>query len=164
MPDRCTNGRGTLTEEKIMKKTILVTGATDGIGLETVKALVSMGHNVLLHGRNQTKLENVIEELSILADRGEIESYVADLSRLSEVNNLAKAVAEKHEKLDVLINNAGIPVDIVFVLLVPENACEEHLKTLAELAELVQNAEYRNRLRKAETNRELFDAASSFAA
>lgn len=100
-----------------MKKTILVTGATDGIGLETVKALVSMGHNVLLHGRNRTKLENVIEELSILADHGSIESYVADLSRIAEVDNLAKSVAEKHENLDVLINNAG-------VFVVPESSAD----------------------------------------
>ena len=86
-----------------MKKTILVTGATDGIGLETVKALVSMDHNVLLHGRNQAKLENVSKELSILAGSGRIESYVADLSHLDEVDKLAVAVAEKHQKLDVLI-------------------------------------------------------------
>ncbi|MFW2365861.1 MAG: SDR family NAD(P)-dependent oxidoreductase [Desulforhopalus sp.] len=103
-----------------MKKTILVTGATDGIGLETVKALVSMDHNVLLHGRNQTKLENVIEELSTLADPGRIESYVADLSRMAEVEDLAKAVAEKHEHLDVLINNAG-------VFVVPESSADNGL-------------------------------------
>ena len=40
-----------------MHKTILLTGATDGIGLETARMLVSMGHNVLLHGRSRTKLE-----------------------------------------------------------------------------------------------------------
>ena len=40
-----------------MQKTILVTGSTDGIGLETAKMLVSQGHHVLLHGRNPSKLE-----------------------------------------------------------------------------------------------------------
>ena len=40
-----------------MQKTILITGATDGIGLETAKMLVSLGHHVLLHGRNPRKLE-----------------------------------------------------------------------------------------------------------
>ena len=42
-----------------MKKTILVTGATDGIGLETAGMLVSQGHNILLHGRNPEKLAEV---------------------------------------------------------------------------------------------------------
>jgi len=91
-----------------MQKTILITGATDGIGLETAKQLVSLGHNVLLHGRNRTKLDNVAQELVGLPDAGTVEQYVADLSRLSEVAALAAAVAEKHAKLDVLINNAGV--------------------------------------------------------
>ena len=42
-----------------MKKKILVTGATDGIGLETAKVLVSLGHTVLLHGRDRSKLAKV---------------------------------------------------------------------------------------------------------
>jgi NAD(P)-dependent dehydrogenase (short-subunit alcohol dehydrogenase family) len=92
----------------MMEKTILVTGSTDGIGLETAKMLVSQGHHVLLHGRNPAKLENVEKTLSELPDGGRVESYVADLSRMADVEALAKAVAEKHTRLDVLINNAGI--------------------------------------------------------
>lgn len=91
-----------------MQKTILITGATDGIGLETAKMLVSLGHNVLLHGRNKAKLDNVAQELAGLPDAGAVEQYVADLSRLSEVESLAAAVLEKHATLDVLINNAGV--------------------------------------------------------
>jgi len=93
-----------------MPKTILVTGGTDGIGLETARMLVSMGHNVLLHGRNPEKLENVGKELSAITDGGQIESYVADLSRMADVEAMAKAVTEKHAKLDVLVNNAGVYV------------------------------------------------------
>ncbi len=89
-----------------MQKTILLTGATDGIGLETARILVSLGHNVLLHGRNPAKLETVVKTLS--TDGGKVESYVADLSRMADVEALAKAVAQDHTKLDVLINNAGI--------------------------------------------------------
>ncbi|MEM7532556.1 MAG: SDR family NAD(P)-dependent oxidoreductase [Chloroflexota bacterium] len=91
-----------------MQKTILVTGATDGIGLETVKMLALQGHNVLLHGRNPAKLENVQTTLSALKGSGAVESYVADLSNIADVESLAKAVAEKHTTLDVLINNAGV--------------------------------------------------------
>lgn len=91
-----------------MKKIILITGSTDGIGLETAKMLVSAGHSVLLHGRNPAKLEETEKALSALPGDGRVESYVADLSRLDDVEAFAKAVTEKHSKLDVLINNAGV--------------------------------------------------------
>ena len=91
-----------------MQKTILVTGATDGIGLETAGKLVSLGHTVLVHGRNPEKLEKVKRMLASLPDGGAVESYVSDLSRLADVAVFAKAVAEKHARLDVLINNAGV--------------------------------------------------------
>jgi len=70
--------------------------------------LVSLGHRVLLHGRDQTKLDKVAEALAATPDGGQTESYLADLSRFSEVEELAKAVTAKHDKLDVLINNAGV--------------------------------------------------------
>jgi len=89
-----------------MKKTILITGATDGIGLETARVLVSQGHKILVHGRNPQKLEQVQQELA--GQGGEIEGYLADLSDLSQVEKLAAEVAASHEQLDVLINNAGI--------------------------------------------------------
>lgn len=94
--------------DKALQRTLLVTGATYGIGLETVKMLVSMDHNVLLHGRSQSKLVKVTKVLAALAGGGRIESYVADLSSMADVVSLANAVAENHEKLDVLINNAGV--------------------------------------------------------
>jgi len=46
-----------------MLKIILLTGATDGIGLETAKKLASMGHTLLLHGRNETKLKDIVKNL-----------------------------------------------------------------------------------------------------
>ncbi|MEM6570067.1 MAG: SDR family NAD(P)-dependent oxidoreductase [Planctomycetota bacterium] len=91
-----------------MQKTILITGSTDGIGLETARTLVARGHRVLLHGRNAEKLERVATELAETAGDGAIERFTADLSRLSEVEALAAAVADAHERLDVLINNAGV--------------------------------------------------------
>jgi len=91
-----------------MQKTILVTGATDGIGLGTSRMLISQGHNVLLHGRNPGKLEDVEKTLSAIPDGGCIESYVADLSNMADVESLAETVSAKHTELDVLINNAGI--------------------------------------------------------
>lgn len=92
--------------EKAVQKTILITGSTDGIGLETAKMLVSQGHFVLLHGRTPEKLEGVKSTLS--ASGGHVESYVADLSLMANVEAFARAVAQNHTKLDVLINNAGV--------------------------------------------------------
>lgn len=91
-----------------MQKTILITGSTDGIGLETARVLVSLGHQVLLHGRNPTKTEDAEKALSELAGGGRVESYAADLARMTDVEALAEAVADKCSKLDVLINNAGV--------------------------------------------------------
>ncbi|MEL6555615.1 MAG: SDR family NAD(P)-dependent oxidoreductase [Cyanobacteria bacterium J06621_11] len=91
-----------------MSKKILITGATDGIGLATAKALVSQGHHVLLHGRNPSKLKAAESDLSALSKEKVVETYVADLSQKADVEALAHAVAKKHTQLDVLINNAGV--------------------------------------------------------
>ncbi len=86
-----------------MTKTILITGATDGIGKLTAKMLAAKGHKVLLHGRNPRKLAAVAAEVG-----GDTECYVADLSSMKEVQAMATLVLEKHTQLDVVINNAGV--------------------------------------------------------
>jgi len=86
-----------------MSKTILVTGATDGIGLETAKMLAEGGHTLLLHGRNPAKLEAAKAAVGSVA-----ETYTADLSDLAQVEALAEAIVARHDRLDVLINNAGV--------------------------------------------------------
>ena len=91
-----------------MRKTLLLTGATDGIGLETARELVSRGHRVLLHGRKPSKLATVEAELASLPGEGSCMSYAADLSNLREVEKLAAAVVGRHSHLDALINNAGV--------------------------------------------------------
>ena len=91
-----------------MKKRILITGATDGIGLETARMLGALGHDLLLHGRNQTKLGKVQEMLQQSGAEGALSSYVADLSKLNEVEALAEKINSEQTSLDVLINNAGV--------------------------------------------------------
>ena len=89
-----------------MSATVLLTGATDGIGLLTARRLVAEGHHVLLHGRNANKLEGVRAELA--SNNPHIDTFVADLSQLPEVEALATNVLQRHPRLDVLINNAGV--------------------------------------------------------
>ena len=91
-----------------MAKTIMITGATDGIGKETARMLFAKGHALVLHGRNGQKLDGVIGEITKQPGGGRIDPVVADLSRLADVRALADKVSELHPALDVLINNAGI--------------------------------------------------------
>jgi NAD(P)-dependent dehydrogenase (short-subunit alcohol dehydrogenase family) len=89
-------------------KTVLVTGSTDGVGRLTALRLAEAGARVLLHGRSQEKGEHVQGELRAATGSDRVEYYRADLSSLDEVRRLASAVAARHERLDLLINNAGI--------------------------------------------------------
>lgn len=91
-----------------MSKTILITGSTDGIGKACAMTLLMQGHRVLLHGRNQAKLDALRDELSTRFGSDRVAGYCADLSVLAEVCALAKAVRADHAQLDVLINNAGV--------------------------------------------------------
>ncbi len=86
-----------------MTKTILITGATDGIGRLTAENLAAEGHTVLLHERSAAKLDAVKAQLGDTT-----ETYVADLSRLADVDAMAAAIRGNHDKIDVVINNAGV--------------------------------------------------------
>lgn len=91
-----------------MKKTIFITGSTDGIGKLAAMKMAKAGHEVYLHGRNAEKLENTITELKSQNGNENIGGFVADLSDLKAVKRLAEEVSTKLPKLDVLINNAGV--------------------------------------------------------
>ncbi len=91
-----------------MSKAILLTGATDGIGLETAKALASKGHSLILHGRSEGKLNRVKETINQYHPSCSIKTYCADLSDFNEVENFLNALVADIKELDVLINNAGV--------------------------------------------------------
>ncbi len=91
-----------------MKNTILITGSTDGIGKATAQSLVDQGHTVLIHGRSQNKLDTVKAELDQRNASADVEAYAADLSDFAQVGQLASAVLNNHQHIDVLINNAGV--------------------------------------------------------
>lgn len=91
-----------------MQNVILITGATDGIGFETAKTLVALGHHVIAHGRNPSKVAAVVNQLNNIAGEGKAESVIADLSDLKTVTAMIEEIAQRFSKIDVLINNAGV--------------------------------------------------------
>jgi NAD(P)-dependent dehydrogenase (short-subunit alcohol dehydrogenase family) len=89
-------------------KTVLVTGTTEGLGRHVARELASMGATVLVHGRNQERLETILEDVRGQAGGEEARSYLADLSSLAAVRELAERILAAEGRLDVLVNNAGI--------------------------------------------------------
>ncbi len=91
-----------------MVKTILITGATDGIGKHLAKKLASQGHHVILHGRNPQKLELALQEVRAVSLRGRVSSYLADFSKLDDVYRFVEEIKRDFQSIDVLFNNAGL--------------------------------------------------------
>ncbi|MDP8972010.1 MAG: SDR family oxidoreductase [Actinomycetota bacterium] len=87
---------------------ILVTGSTDGLGKSTARDLATSGATVLLHGRDPERGDSVVRELREETDNDSLHYYVADFSSLEEVRRLADEITADHDRLDVLVNNAGI--------------------------------------------------------
>ena len=88
-------------------KVVIVTGATDGIGRVTMEALASRGARVVAIGRNPRKGEAVVAEVRSCTGNDAVSFLPADLSRQGDVRRLAATIAEQHDRLDVLVNNAG---------------------------------------------------------
>jgi NAD(P)-dependent dehydrogenase (short-subunit alcohol dehydrogenase family) len=89
-------------------KTVLVTGATDGIGRETAAELGEFGWRVLVHGRSEAKARHAVEELGKRVPKGAFEPVWGDFARMREVVALARQVQACAPALDVLLNNAGV--------------------------------------------------------
>jgi NAD(P)-dependent dehydrogenase (short-subunit alcohol dehydrogenase family) len=96
--------------DKLAGAKILVTGATDGLGRRLASDLAATGATVLLHGRSSERLEATIEKVRGETGNEKLGSYLADLSSLGEVRALAHRVLAEQDRLDALINNAGVIV------------------------------------------------------
>ncbi len=88
-------------------KTIVITGASDGIGLAAAKSLKEQGHNIVIVGRNPQKTLSVAKEL-------DAPCHIADYSRLSDVVRLADEL-KAYPQIDVLANNAGALFDTLSI-------------------------------------------------
>jgi NAD(P)-dependent dehydrogenase (short-subunit alcohol dehydrogenase family) len=91
----------------IREQTILVTGATDGLGKGVAIDLARRGATVLVHGRDSARIARAAEEIGHVSSRP-IGTYLADFASLDQVRELAKQVLASERRLDVLVNNAGI--------------------------------------------------------
>jgi NAD(P)-dependent dehydrogenase (short-subunit alcohol dehydrogenase family) len=89
-------------------KTVLITGGTSGIGKAAAVALAAMGAYVVVVGRNPERGEAALEEIKARSHSESVELMLADLSVQAEVGRLAGEFQERHDRLDVLANNAGL--------------------------------------------------------
>jgi NAD(P)-dependent dehydrogenase (short-subunit alcohol dehydrogenase family) len=90
------------------ERTVLITGATDGIGKLVAKQLAAAGYEVMLHGRNAQKGRNTIQDIRHDADNARVQFHRADFAALEDVRQLAREITKAHEHINLLINNAGI--------------------------------------------------------
>ena len=89
-------------------KIILVTGATSGIGFQTALALAKMGAQVIITGRSQKTAEEAVANIKSASGNTRVDFLLANLSAQKNVHALAEQFKAQYERLDVLINNAGL--------------------------------------------------------
>ena len=92
----------------MITQTILITGATDGIGLETAKELARQGHELVLHGRSEEKAQRACDAIRCSVPNAALQTVYADLGDLATVARMAHDLAARLPRLDALINNAGV--------------------------------------------------------
>jgi NAD(P)-dependent dehydrogenase (short-subunit alcohol dehydrogenase family) len=90
------------------QQTILITGATDGLGRALAQAVASAGATVLAHGRDEARGREAVQQIARETDNGDVHWLRADLASLDEVRGLADQVIAEYRELHGLVNNAGI--------------------------------------------------------
>jgi NAD(P)-dependent dehydrogenase (short-subunit alcohol dehydrogenase family) len=90
------------------EQVVLVTGATDGLGRAVATELAERGATLLLHGRDETRLADTAERIRAETQNDRLHTYRADFSSLDEVGGMAGLIVRDQDRIDVLVNNAGI--------------------------------------------------------
>jgi NAD(P)-dependent dehydrogenase (short-subunit alcohol dehydrogenase family) len=92
-------------------KTIVITGASDGIGLEAASQLAAQGHHVVMVGRTPAKVTAAVERIRHESPDVPVESFLCDNTSLQDVRGLAHDLLAAYPRMDVLVNNAGTVFD-----------------------------------------------------
>jgi short-subunit dehydrogenase len=92
--------------EPMAGRTVLITGATSGIGRATALGLARMGAHLAITGRDRVRTEDAAREIRA-AGGGRVDVFIADLSSQVEVRELAEEVLQSLSRIHVLINNVG---------------------------------------------------------
>ena len=94
-------------KQDLIGKIILVTGATNGIGKAATTEFAKRGASVTLIGRDQEKTEQIVNELKASTANPNLDYILCDLTKLADIRLAAEEFKSKHDRLDVLVNNAG---------------------------------------------------------
>jgi NAD(P)-dependent dehydrogenase (short-subunit alcohol dehydrogenase family) len=89
-------------------KIVLITGATNGIGKQTAISLATMGATVIVTGRNKQSGEQAVAEIKSISKNDKVDLILSDISTIAGLKNLVSEFKSKYNRLDVLINNAGL--------------------------------------------------------
>jgi NAD(P)-dependent dehydrogenase (short-subunit alcohol dehydrogenase family) len=89
-------------------KTVFITGANSGLGKESARAMAAKGAHVVMAARDPEKLDAAFSEIAILSPGARLETILVDLGSLKSVRNCAMEANKRLEKIDILINNAGV--------------------------------------------------------
>jgi NAD(P)-dependent dehydrogenase (short-subunit alcohol dehydrogenase family) len=109
-------GTGDIPDQR--GKVAVVTGANGGLGLETAKALAGAGAHVVVAARDQAKTSAAIDSINGAHPGASLEVVALDLASLASVRAAATAIAASHDRVDVLVNNAGL-------MAIPERASDD---------------------------------------
>lgn len=98
-----------MSQQSMNKKTVLITGSTDGLGREVAQRVAALGAHVIIHGRNAERGAEVVQSITA-SGKGSARFYAADFGSIAAVRAFAASILRDYRQLDVLVNNAGVLV------------------------------------------------------